>query len=294
MTTVLQYAIDAISLSSLYAVLALGIALIFGVMRLINFAHGELIMIGAYAAFYLVDTPWPVLVLATVAVVVTAALLMERAAFRPVRSASPATLLVTSFALSYLVQNLAIIVFGARPKTVSLSVGLTESFEVGELRIPKLNVLTVGVTVLLLASLVVFLKRTSIGVQMRAAAEDFGMARILGVRANAVIATAFALSGLLAAVAALLLVLQTGAITPSMGLGPVIIAFIATVIGGMGSLSGAVLGGFVLGSLSVALQAALPVELRPFRDAFVFGAVLAILLLRPQGLVVLRSARARI
>lgn len=294
MTTVIQYAIDAISLASLYAVLALGIALIFGVMRLINFAHGELIMIGGYALLYLADVPWPLTIAATVGIVVVFALALERSAFRPVRDANPATLLVTSFALSYMLQNLALIIFGGRAKTVSLSASLAESFEVGDLRIPKLNVVTVAVTAALLVGLVAFLKRTPIGIQMRAAAEDFTMARILGVRANAVIATAFALSGLLAAVASYLLVAQRGSVTPGMGLNPVIIAFIATVIGGMGSLSGAALGGAVLGTLSVALQAGLPAELRPFRDAFVFGAVFAILLLRPQGLVVTRAARTRI
>lgn len=290
----IQYAIDAISLASLYAVLALGIALIFGVMRLINFAHGELIMIGGYALLYLADVPWPLTIAATIGIVVVFALALERSAFRPVRDANPATLLVTSFALSFMLQNLAIIIFGARAKTVALSASLTESFEVGGLRISKLNVLTVAVTAVLLVGLVAFLKRTQIGIQMRAAAEDFTMARILGVRANAVIATAFALSGLLAAVASYLLVAQRGSVTPGMGLNPVIVAFIATVIGGMGSLSGAALGGAVLGSLSVALQAGLPVELRPFRDAFVFGAVFAILLLRPQGLVVTRAARTRV
>ena len=173
MTTVIQYAIDAISVASLYAVLALGIALIFGVMRLINFAHGELIMIGGYALLYLADVPWPLTIAATVGIVVVFALALERSAFRPVRDANPATLLVTSFALSYMLQNLALIIFGGRAKTVPLSASLAESFEVGDLRIPKLNIVTVAVTAALLVGLVAFLKRTPIGIQMRAAAEDF-------------------------------------------------------------------------------------------------------------------------
>lgn len=290
----LQNAVDAISLGSLYALFALGIALIFGIMQLVNFAHGELIMVGGYALFFLGHPPWPLLIAGVLAVVIAFALVMERVAFRPVRGANPATLLVTSFAVSFFLQNLAILIFSSRPKGVALSPIFTEFFSVGGLRIAKLNVLIVLVTILLLTGLAAFLKKTPLGVQMRAAAEDFGMARMLGVRANTVIATAFAISGLLAGAAALLLEAQTATLTPTMGLNPVIIAFVATVIGGMASLPGAVLGGFTLGCLTVALQAALPLEFRAYRDAFAFGAVIAILVFRPQGLIVARTARTRV
>jgi branched-chain amino acid transport system permease protein len=291
---VLQNGIDAISLGAVYALAALGIGLIFGIMRLINFAHGELIMVGGYALFFLGHPPWPLLIAGVLAVVIVFALVMERVAFRPVRGANPATLLVTSFAVSFFLQNLAILIFSSRPKAVALSPIFTEFFSVGGLRIAKLNVLIVLVTILLLTGLAVFLKKTPLGVQMRAAAEDFGMARMLGVRANTVIATAFAISGLLAGAAALLLEAQTATLTPTMGLNPVIIAFVATVIGGMASLPGAVLGGFTLGCLTVALQAALPLEFRAYRDAFAFGVVIAILVFRPQGLIVARTARTRV
>lgn len=294
MTYVVQNAIDAVTLGSIYALFALGIALIFGIMQLINFAHGELIMIGGYTLLLLGHPPWPLLIVGTVVVVMVFALGMDRLAFRPVRGASPPTLLVTSFALSYFLQNLATLVFSSRPKSVSLSPVLTEFFLVGGVRIPKLDIIAVCTTAVLLTSLAVFLKKAPLGMQMRAAAEDFEMARLLGVRANTVIATAFALSGLLAGVAALLLVAQTATLFPVMGINPVIIAFVATVIGGMSSLAGAVLGGFVLGSLSVTFQAALPLEFRVYRDAFAFAAVIAILLIRPQGLVVARTARTRI
>ena len=290
----LQNAVDAISLGSLYALFALGIALIFGIMQLVNFAHGELIMVGGYALFFLGHPPWPLLIAGVLAIVIAFALVMERVAFRPVRGANPATLLVTSFAVSFFLQNLAILIFSSRPKAVALSPIFTEFFAVGGLRIAKLNVLIVLVTILLLTGLAAFLKKTPLGVQMRAAAEDFGMARLLGVRANTVIATAFAISGLLAGAAALLLEAQTATLTPTMGLNPVIIAFVATVIGGMASLPGAVLGGFTLGCLTVALQAALPLEFRAYRDAFAFGAVIAILVFRPQGLIVARTARTRV
>jgi branched-subunit amino acid ABC-type transport system permease component len=281
---VTQDVIDAISFGSLYALFALGIALIFGVMRLVNFAHGELIMAGAYAVV-LIGLPSPVLVPLAALIVVALALAMERFAFRPLRGASPATLLVASFALSFLLQNAAALKWGSLPRTTDFASGLSSSFTVGSVEIQKLDIVIAAVTLVLLAALNLFLNRTAIGTQMRASAEDFRMARSIGIRANTVIAAAFAVSGLLAGVASILLVAQTGTVTPTLGVNPVLIAFIATIVGGLGSLSGAVLGGYVIGALTVALQASLPLELRPYRDAFVFAAVLLTLILRPQGLL---------
>jgi branched-chain amino acid transport system permease protein len=290
----IQNAIDALSFGSLYALFALGIALIFGIMGLINFAHGELIMVGGLALVLLGHPGWPLLILATLGIAVVFALAMERVAFRPVRGADPITLLVTSFAISYVLQNLAEVTFGSVPRTTNLSTSLAESFSVGGIYIPKLDVVTVIVTAILLVALGLFLGRTRTGVQMRAAAEDFRMARVLGVNANRVIATAFVLSGVLAGVAAILLVAQTGVVTPTIGSGPVLIAFIATVLGGIGSLRGAVLGGFILGIITVALQAYLPLEFRYYRDAFAYTAVIAMLLVRPQGLIVAKSIVNRV
>ena len=186
------------------------------------------------------------------------------------------------------------VVFGSLPRTTNLSPVVTESVEIGDLSVSKLNLITVTVTAALLVGLGLFLARTSLGVQMRAAAEDFRMARLLGVRANVVIATAFAISGLLAGVASLLLVAQSGTVSPQMGLYPVLVAFIATVLGGMGSLVGAVIGGYVLGALTVSLQVLLPLEFRSYRDAIAYAIVIVVLVVRPQGLVVARSAQARV
>ena len=294
MHQLIQNAIDALSFGSLYALFALGIALIFGIMGLINFAHGELIMAGGFALVFLGHPGWPLLVLGTLGITVVFALATERIAFRPVRGADPITLLVTSFAVSYLLQNLAQVIFGSVPKTTNLSTSLAESFSIGGVYIAKLDVVTVVATVVLLTGLGLFLGKTRIGVQMRAAAEDFRMARVLGVNANRVIATAFALSGVLAGVAAILLVAQTGVVTSTIGSAPVLVAFIATVLGGIGSLRGAVLGGFILGIITVALQAYLPLELRYYRDAFAYGAVIVMLLARPQGLIVAKSIVTRV
>jgi branched-chain amino acid transport system permease protein len=294
MTNVIQNIIDALALGSLYALFALGVALIFGIMRLVNFAHGELIMVGAYVLVLISDAPFVVKAVGAVLVSIAFALLMERIAMRPVRNSDPTTLLITSFAVSYLLQNLAILILGSTPKSGQVSQTLSESFNIGSLSVSKLDVATVVVTLVLLGGLALFLNRTPIGVQMRAAAENFRMARLLGVPANRVIATAFGISGLLAGIAAVFLVAQTGNVSPTLGLTPVLFAFMATVLGGLGSLSGAVVGGFLLGGVSVALQALLPLGVRDYRDALLFGAVLLVLVLRPQGLIVPRTAVGRI
>jgi branched-chain amino acid transport system permease protein len=290
----IEYTIDGISLGSLFALFSLGIGLLFGIMRLINFAHGELIMIGAFGFTFIVSPPWPIRILIVVGLVVVAAVAMERVAFRYARGADPDTLLVTSFAVSFLLQNLAILVFGALPRSVALYPFLTTSLHIGTYTIPTIEFLTVGATAVLLVSFGAFLNRTRMGVQMRAAAENFTMARLLGVRANNVVATAFGLSGLLAGVAAFILVEQTGIVQPTIGVSPVLAAFVATILGGLGSLTGAVLGGYFLGGLTVGLQALLPLAVRSYRDAFVFGIVLLVLVLRPQGLLVHRSTYTRV
>jgi branched-chain amino acid transport system permease protein len=304
MTAFAQNAIDAIALGSLFALTALGIGLIFGVMRLINFAHGDFIMIGGYAlivpssavtaTMFIGAWPAPLLVGAICGLVVLLAVASERLAFRPLRGAQPSALLITSFALSFFFEHLVIMVYGGRPKAVNIWQGLVEPVVISGVRIPGLQIITIGVTVTLLLTLVLFLRYTPMGVAIRAASEDFRMARLLGVRANRVIAIAFAISGFLAAVVSLLLVAQTGVLSFHMGVPLVLFAFVATVVGGMGSLAGAVLGGFVVGTASVVFQTALPVEFRPNRDVWVYGMILLILLLRPSGLIKVKSIEEKV
>jgi branched-chain amino acid transport system permease protein len=292
-TAFAQHCIDALSLGSLYALLALGIALIFGIMRLLNFAHGELITIGAYSLWLLRDIPTVLQIFGSIVIVIVAALIIERIAFRPLRGAHGAVLLVSSFAVSFLLQSLAIVVFGSRAKGVALPGWMSDNVMAGDVRIPVISIITVASAAILLGALGFFFNRTSLGVQMRAAAENFGTARLLGVRADTVITAAFAISAFLAGVAGFLLVAQGGTVTSNMGTTPVLIAFVATIIGGLGSLAGAVYGGYFLGVATVVLQVVLPLSLRPYRDAFVYLAVILILLLRPQGIVVLRTSLLR-
>ena len=304
MQAVVQNIIDALSLGSLFALTSLGIGLIFGIMRLINFAHGDLIMIGAYAlivpsaavAPQLFIGAWhpAAVVAAIVLIVILFAVACERLAFRPLRQADPSVLLIASFALSFFFQNLVLLIYEGRPKGVDLWPVLTDPFLLGDIRLPRLQIVMIAATAALLLLLVVFLKRTAIGRQMRAASEDFMMARFLGVRANRVIAAAFAISGLLAAVISLLFVVQNGVLKFDMGVPLVLAAFVGTVVGGMGSLVGAVVGGFVVGVASVFFQIVLPLEMRLNRDAWVYGLILVILLLRPGGIVKVKAVEERI
>jgi branched-chain amino acid transport system permease protein len=291
MEEAIQIVVDAVSLGALYALLALGIALIFGIMNLINFAYGELMMIGGYC-LVLFSSAWaPFMVIGMLAIVVVAALLMDRIAFKPVRDADATTLLVTSFALSYLLQNLAIMIFGSLPETTGAGSGLDRSISIGDVAVSRLDLIVIGVAALLIVGLVMLVRRTDIGIQMRAAAEDFEIARVMGVNANRVIAVGFGISGLLAGVASFFLVAQNGSVSPTFGVSAVLIAFIATIVGGLGSLQGAVVAGLGLGAVTVALQELLPAGLVPYRDAFVFVVVLLTLILRPQGLIP-QTARA--
>lgn len=302
---ILQVIITAVSLGSFYALAALGIGLLFGVLRLINFAHGDFITVGAFAL--IVPSAAPVatmligdfhfvpLIISVILVVVTLALVSYFLVFRPLENAPPATFMVASFAVGIFLQNVLLMIFGGRPKAAGLWSDLNMAIEISEnVSVPQLQLIIIGVTLILLVLLTLFLRYTPIGVQMRAAAEDFRMARMLGVRANLVIAVAFVLSGALAGVMSLLLVTQTGVLSFRMGIPIMLFAFIATVIGGMGNLTGAVVGGYTVGIVSVVLQAILPEEMRGFRDAFVFGLVIVILVARPQGLVPSKAMRERI
>ena len=304
----LQNVIDAISLGSLYALAALGIGLLFGVLRLINFAHGDFISVGAYALIvpplqasadvtaqmFIGRWPLPFMLVATSAIVIALAVLCYFLLFRYLKSSSPPTLMIASFAASYVIQNVLLIVYGAREKSVNLWPGLIQQVDIGALHVAKLQLVTIGATMILMLLLTAILRLTPLGVQMRAAAEDFRMAQYLGVRSNYVISVAFAVSGVLAVAVSLLFVAQTGTLTFQMGVPLMLFAFIGTVIGGMGSLVGAAVGGMAVGLAASLLQAYLPGEMRSFRDAFVFTLVILILIVRPTGLFPTRAFTERV
>lgn len=299
-----QYCIDALSLGSIYALTALGIGLLFSILRLINFAHGDLITIGAYAlivpssnvAAEMLIGKFNILLMIPLIclIVVVAALLTDAAVFRPLRRASSPTLLIASFAVSYVIQNGILTIYGSRAKSVNLWNGLNEQLVLGELRVPVLQIVTMAVTILLMTILSLFLKYSRYGVQMRAASEDFRMAQYLGVKGNFVIGLAFVISGILAATISLLYTTQSATLSYTMGVPLALFAFVAVVVGGMGNLVGAVVGGYLIGFVVTMLQAYLPQELRGFRDAFAFALVILILLVRPTGLIPARNTVERI
>jgi branched-chain amino acid transport system permease protein len=267
---------------------------IYTVMGMMNFAHGEFIMLSAYALFALAGLPFGAAVAAAVLSGVLVAIVAERVAFRPVRRADLSAQLVTSLAVATILQNVVTASVDARPKSVATPTFIGESTQLGSLSVPNLEFLTLGLTAVVLVGLGWLLYRTRAGLAMRAAAENFEMARLLGVRADRVIALSFAISGALAAAVGVLLVMQTGQVSPTMGLTPVLVGFVAVTIGGFGKMFGAVLGGLLLGAISSLLGVYLPEGLAPFRDAIVFSLPVAILIFRPHGLLGAATGEARV
>lgn len=294
MNTVIQFVLDALSVGSIYACIALGIALIFGVMGLVNLAHGELLMVTGYTMLLTSGLPLPISILLSLLAGVVVGLLMDQLAFRFIRGASPATLMIVSFAIGFLLQNLVIILIGSDARAIPLPAWVSARITIGDFSIAPLDLVTILLTLLLLGAVSLVLYRTPIGRQMRAASADFTMARLVGVRSDLVIATAFGIAGLLAAVAGILLIAKTGTVGPNMGLAPLLAGVVATVIGGSGNLKAAVLGAFLFGGISVLIQATLPQSMIVFRDAFAFALVIVMLIIRPQGLFVRRATAERV
>jgi branched-chain amino acid transport system permease protein len=295
MTDVLQYAINAISLGSQYALYACGLALMLSVARIANFAYGDFMMVGAYALLLAVGSlPWPLVILFVIVVAAALNVLIDRLVFSSVRGRDGMTLLVISFGVSTLIQNVMIAIAGARSKSVDFGGSFGKAFNIGDVSVTRLDILTIATTAFVLVALTVFLRRSLLGMQLRAASEDFMMSRLLGVKANRVIAAAFAIAGAIGGVAAVLMTMKSGSLSIDMGLQPTLLAFIAVVVGGMGSVAGATLAGLLLGVLTVVLQATLPSDLQPYREAILFSLIIIMLLGRPQGIFGARVAGARV
>jgi len=262
--------------------------MVFSILGLINFAHGELVTIAAYT-IYLESRhgfPFWLEVVSAVLVAALAGVLMERIAFRPLRGAGFVTLLFSSFAISVIIQNLFLALISPRQKGVPMPGVFNDAIRFGgTYSIGWLPVITTLTCLVSLFVLTLFLRRSVQGLGMLAASQDFAVTRLMGISADRVISLAFAISGALAGVAAIFILARRGTVEPAMGFNPVLKAFIASVIGGLGSLSGAVMGGFVLAFIEVGLDATLPIGAAPFRDAFSLLIVIAILYFRPEGLL---------
>jgi branched-chain amino acid transport system permease protein len=296
--TELQTLIDATALGSVYALMAVGIGLVFGVLRLVNFAYGQLVMAGAYTLALTNGWNPAVSIVTCFAVVIGLTMLMEVAAFRPLRNASPATMLVATFAISFLLQSIALLKFGTLGKTAGTLTGLNRPIGDGELIVRWIWIVAIVVAVVTLAGLLLLLNRTSLGLHMRAAAADFRTARFLGVRANAVISFAVLLSGVLAAAVAVILTTENPYVTSDYALRDTIIVLVGVVVGGLDRLWSATLGGFAIGFATGALGGFLPstgdwpFTSGVYLNSAVFGLVILVLLLRPAGLFVARGQRA--
>jgi branched-chain amino acid transport system permease protein len=291
MTVTWQTIVDAMSLGGIYALMAVGIGLVFGVLRLVNFAYGQLIMAGAFALALAGQWNWPVWagILLCFAVVLALSVLMEWLVFRPLRTHSPAVMLVATFAVSFLLQSIALLWFTSLGKIATSLVSLNRLWTISGVEIRKISIVSIAVAAGCLVLLQLLLEKTDVGLHMRAAAMDFRTARLLGVRANRVISAAVLISGVLAAVVAVMLTVQTPLVTPDFALHDTIVVLAGVVLGGLNRPVSATLGGFAIGFASGFLGGALPTNQSQYLPTFLFAAVIVVLLLRPNGLF----ARAR-
>jgi branched-chain amino acid transport system permease protein len=277
---------DALALGGIYALMAVGIGLVFGVLRLVNFAYGQLIMAGAFALAYGAQWGLPnwASILFCFGVVLALSALMDRLVFRPLRLHSPAVMLVATFAVAFLLQNIALLAFGSLGKTAGSLAVLQAPWDIGGVYIRKIAIIAVATAAGCLALLQLLLTRTPVGLHMRAAAMDFRTARMLGVRANRVIGGAVLISGLFAAVAAVLLTVEQTQVTYTFALPETIVVLAGVVVGGLNRPVPATLGGFTIGFAYGLLGGILPTNQSQYLNSFIFAAVIVVLLVRPSGL----------
>ena len=281
-----QVQVDAIALGAVFALMAVGIGLVFGVMRLVNFAYGQLIMAGAFALAFASERDWPVGVGIALCfgVVLALSLAMERVVFRPLRGQSAAVMLIATFAVAFLLQSIALVWFGPLGKTATSLVELNRPVSIGGVEVRKITIVAIVTAVVCLVLLVALLSRTSIGLHMRAAAIDAQTARLLGVRANLVSTVSVLIAGAFAAVVAVMLTVQYPTVTPTFALQETILVLAGVVVGGMTRLLSATLGGFLIGYVSGLLGGALPSSQSQYLPTLLFGLVILVLLVRPDGL----------
>jgi branched-chain amino acid transport system permease protein len=286
MTVTWQNLADGLALGAIFALMAVGIGLVFGVLRLVNFAYGQLVMAGAFALALASQWNWPLWagIALCVAVVLVLSLLMDVLVFRPLRGQSPAVMLVATFAVAILLENAALMKFGALGKIATSVASLNQPWTIGGVDIRKISIVAVIVAAVCLGLLSLLLNRTEIGLHMRAASMDSATARMLGVRANRVISVAVLIAGLLAAIVAVMLTVQTPLVTPDFALNDTIIVLAGVVVGGLNRPIPATLGGFLIGFATGVLGGALPTNQSQYLPTFIFTAVILVLLVRPRGL----------
>lgn len=283
----LQQLVNGLTLGSLYALVAIGFSMIYGIVRLINFAHGDIVMVGAFATLGLVavGTPWPVTILLVMLVGALAGVTVEAVAFRPMRAAPQVTGFIATLAVSIVIQNAGVMILSGQPRNFLFPEVMRTRVPLGGATVSLTDLVILGVTLTLVSALLLIVHRSKLGIAMRATAENADVARLMGINVNRTIMLAFALGSGLAAVAGLLWGGRFGQIDPLLGFVPGLKAFVASVIGGVGSLTGALLGGYLLGFAEVLFVGFLPPEYAGYRDALVFVTLILILLVLPRGLL---------
>ncbi len=282
-----QQVVFGLTLGCLYGLLAIGYTMVYGVLRLINFAHGDLLMVSSYIAFFgvvMFHLPWPFAFIIAMALTGLLGILIDLGAYRPIRKSPRISALITAIGISFLLENLGIVVIGGRPKSFPIPPMFEAIFHVGGISIPLLSICVFVVTVLLLIVVMLIIHRTRVGMAMRALSRDMETVSLMGVDANRVISFTFMLGSVLAAAGGILWCMKYPAVEPFMGVIPGLKAFVAAVLGGIGNVAGAALGGLILGLAEILIVAVKP-EWSGYRDAIAFCLLIIILLTRPTGIM---------
>ncbi|MDR0616282.1 MAG: branched-chain amino acid ABC transporter permease [Synergistaceae bacterium] len=283
----MQHFINALGLGSLYGLIAIGYTMVYGILRLINFAHGDIFMLGAYFVFFATvqyKLPWALGAFIAVSGTIVCGLLVDRVAYRPLRGAPRISALISAIGVSFFIENLAVVVFSGMPRPVVQPPLLMEAFSLGGIRLVPLAIMVPAISFIIVAALLWMIYRTKSGLAMRSISFDIETTRLMGVSVDRIIAMAFAIGSGLAAIAGIMWALRYPRVEPFMGIMPGFKAFIAAVFGGIGSVPGAMLGGLSLGFVEIMSVAFFP-RLSGYRDAFAFLLLVVILLVKPTGLM---------
>lgn len=284
LTSIMEQLMNGLRTGSIYALIALGYTMVYGIAKMINFAHGDIIMVGAYTLYIgiaLLHLPVIAAMILTAAVCSILGVLIEKVAYKPLRKAPPLAVLITAIGMSYFLQSVALLIFTSTPIPFRSVIDL-EAVQVGSVNISGITIVTLVVTTVIMVCLTLFINKTKAGSAMRAVSEDRGAAELMGINVNRTISMTFAIGSALAAVAGILYICQYQSLRPTLGALPGIKAFVAAVLGGIGSIPGAMIGGFVIGLLEALVTA---VGLSTWKDGVVFAVLIVVLLVKPTGIL---------